>query len=157
MSLYYYDDVSADLASGGTTLSPERLEAMYKRDSTADFQVKQLRKIKESYASPSTYFENKAKAMEDASSESAEIFSREYLKLVKNLVPSATAQIRARKLANAHQEAMEASIEEDWPSDMSKLNLKLVAGQGQMNKNGFADPDASLVRAVARKPRKARK
>ena len=159
MSLFYTTvrDAGGHM-TGGTTIDENQLTAMWKRDSTADYQVKQLRKIKDSYSNPSDYFEQKAQAMSNASTEAAEIFAAEYAKHVKNMVPSATALVRARKLASAFQQAQEEAIEDDFPSDMSKISLRLMAGRGEMANNGFSNPDSALAPVAApKRGRKSRK
>ena len=160
MSLHYQTtgvDADTGAITGGTGLNERQLKALYQRDSTADYQLKQLRLIATSYANPSTYFEQKAIAMTRASDEASKIFSDEYKRHISNLVPHAQASIRARKLADAFFTAQEESLEDQYPSDMSKLVLGLAAGRGEMNRNGFAQPDASFVKPVVAKRGRSKK
>ena len=161
MSLHYQAtgvDAETGAVTGGTGLGERALKLMYQRDSTADYQLKQLKLIATSYRNPSEYFEQKAIAMAKAADDSAKIFSDEYKRHITNLVPSAQAQIRARKLTDAFQLAQMESLEDQYPSDMGQLALRLSAGKGEMARNGFAQPDASLVTpVVAKRGRKARK
>ena len=159
MSLHYMAtgvDADTGAVTGGTGLNERQLKALYQRDSTADYQLKQLRLISTSYRNPSEYFDQKALAMTKAADESAKIYADEYRRHIANLVPHAQASIRARKLADAFFVAQEESLEDQYPSDMSKLVLGLAAGRGQMANNGFSQPDASFVKPVAA-PRKTRK
>ena len=148
MSLFYSavtrDPVNGVPTSEGTSVSNEQLENMYTRDSEGDYKSAQIRKIANTYRNPSEYFNQKAQALDVATKAAAKIFRDEYKKLTKNLIPNKIALVRAKRLADAHLDAQIASIEEDFPSSMQDLSLKLAAGHGQLANTGFAQGDTDL-------------
>ena len=145
MASFFYDNTKE-----GTTLKDGPLEALYKRDSQNDYKVAMIRKIAKTYGSPGQFFEDKAIALEKANENAAVIYRNEFKKLVANMLPAAVATVRAKRMADAYMVAMTADIEEDFPSDLNKLNLQLTYNQGTAASSGFAQPDTTITK----KPRK---
>ena len=149
MSLFYNArgadrDVATGLYTGGTSVNDAQLTNLYKRDSEGDYKTAKIRQIANTYANPGQYFVDKANAMATATASAAVIFKDEYKKLIANLIPNAVAMTRAKRLADAHLDALVAGVEEDYPSDLSSLDLKITAGKGQLANTGFSQADTDL-------------
>ena len=144
MASFFYDQ-SAD----GTKLSGPDLEALYKRDSQNDYNVQRIRQISQAYTTPSKYFADKAEALEVAGAQSASVFRQEFEKLIKNRIPAALAQTRARKMADTYHELLRADIESDFPSNLSNLALELKFDRGEASRSGFAEPSVSIPGAAS--------
>ena len=144
MASFFYDQ-----SAGGTKLSGPDLEALYKRDSQNDYNVQRIRQISQAYTTPSKYFADKAEALEVAGASSATIFRQEMEKLIKNRIPAALAQTRARKMADTYNELLRADIENDFPSDLSNLALQLKYDRGEASRSGFSQPKVDVPGAAS--------
>ena len=159
MSFFY--NATGDVQNlGGTTLGDHNLENLYKRDSQFDYSVKQIGNIAGAYRDPAKYFEDKQKALKTAGEQAAVVYRSEFQKLVKGLIPAATAHARAKKLADTYAELLKADVETDYPSNLNDLSLQLHYNTSQQNAGtGFIMPSTSTgVAGVGhKKHRKSRK
>ena len=141
MSFFYQNPAVGDL----TSLGAHNLKDLYNRDSLTDYQVKQIGNIAKAYRNPGEYFEGKARALKEVGDQAADIFATEYMKLINAKIPSATAQARAKSLADTYGNALRIDVEKDFPSDLSKLTLDLhYKTSKENNSNGFATPSTHV-------------
>ena len=141
MSFFYQNPTVGDL----TSLGAHNLKDLYNRDSLTDYQVKQIGNIAKAYRNPGDYFEGKARALKEVGDQAADIYATEYMKLINAKIPSATAQARAKSLADTYGDALRIDVEKDFPSDLSKLSLDLHYKTSPMNAaNGFATPSTHV-------------
>ena len=141
MSFFYQNPTVGDL----TSLGAHNLKDLYNRDSLTDYQVKQIGNIAKAYRNPGEYFEGKARALKEVGDQAADIFATEYMKLINAKIPSATAQARAKSLADTYGDALRIDVEKDFPSDLSKLTLDLhYKTSKENNSNGFATPSTHV-------------
>ena len=135
----------------GSSLNNGELELAYQRDSQLQWKAQQTRKIANAYASPATFFRDKATAIEEAARKAAVVYREEFKKLTSQKMPGSLAHTRATKMANAMEELLRADVESDFPSDLSNLSLQLTYDNGEARKAGFPQASTKLSSKPARK------
>jgi len=163
MASFFYNNVADVAGQGGmnnVAISDQSLQNLYKRDAQFDYKVKQIGTIAGAYRNPAAYFEDKQRALRAAGEQAAVVYKDEFQKLVRGLIPAATAHARAKKLADTYAALLMADVETDFPSNLNDLSLQLHYNTSQQNAGtGFITPSTATGASGVghKKHRKSRK